>query len=211
MFKKSSALLLAGLVICSISACGTSNETEESVSAVESSVEASSESAETEKSAETSEETETEVSSEDGMASKDGKKESGSNGPEFKQLRYEALKYYNGDGVDQDYEKAAELFEQASEAGDISAAYYLGLMYQEGTGVEQDIDEAVKWYTMAIEKLNEYIGNEQNSGPDELKEALCALAEISLEGGDTESAISYYESASELGWEEATEKLEELQ
>ncbi len=131
--------------------------------------------------------------------------------PDFKGMRYAGLMYRDGVGVEQDYVKAAECFEQAADAGDVSAAYFLGLLYEEGNGVEQSTEKAKEWYEKAVSTVDEFLSNENNNGPDELKEALCKLAELALEEGDTDLAKTYYGYATELGWEEAVEALESLE
>ncbi len=173
MFKKHLSLLLASLMVVSLSTCETIVTLADETIQVHDSTEASSV-------------------------------------PAFKMLRYQGLKYFNGDGVEQDYAMAAQLFEQAAEAGDISAAYYLGQMYEQGLGVELDINQAIKWYYKAISQVNDYLNNTQNSGPDELKEALCSLAAIALKCGNNDAAITYYQYAADLGWEEASSQLQAL-
>lgn len=133
---------------------------------------------------------------------------------DFKGLRYAALLYYEGKGVEQDYDKAREYFIKAAEAGDISAAYYLGTMYEEGEGVDKDFSEAFNYYEMAVSKVDEYLENEKNNGPDELKKALCALARMYEKGlgveKDTDKAIQYYQYAVDLGWDNVEEDIERL-
>ncbi len=174
MFKKHLSLLLASLMVVSLSTCETIVTLADETIKVHDTTEASSV-------------------------------------PGFKMLRYQGLKYFNGDGVEQDYAMAAQLFEQAAEAGDISAAYYLAVMYEQGLGVQQDEAQAIKWYYTAISQVDEYRNNTQNSGPDELKQALCALASIALNCGNTDAAITYYQYAADLGWEEAFTQLQALE
>ena len=69
-------------------------------------------------------------------------------------LYIEAMKYYDGDEVDQDYDKAFKLFSQAAELGYVDAQYYLGEMYSEGQGVEEDPERAFEWYQKAAEQGN---------------------------------------------------------
>ena len=66
-------------------------------------------------------------------------------------LREQGLQYMNGDGAEQDFEKAASLFEQAAELGDAAAAFELALMYFEGQGVEADPAKAVEWAQRAAD------------------------------------------------------------
>ena len=71
----------------------------------------------------------------------------------------QANRYYNGDGVPQDKEKAAALFEEAALAGDVVAQYTLGYMLDKGDGVDKDRVAAVKWYAMAAEQGHESAQN----------------------------------------------------
>jgi hypothetical protein len=58
-------------------------------------------------------------------------------------------KYLNGQGVPQDYAKAAEWFKKAAEQGNAEAQYLLGCMYNKGHGVPQNEAEAVQWVKKA--------------------------------------------------------------
>ncbi len=62
--------------------------------------------------------------------------------------------YYNGQGVPQDYVKAAELFRKVG-FGLISGdpLYLLGFMYYNGQGVPQDFVKAADWYQSAAYQL----------------------------------------------------------
>lgn len=62
------------------------------------------------------------------------------------------VKYYNGDGVEQNYEEAAKWFTKSAENGNQQAQYNLAVMYEDGEGVKQNIDEAKKWYKMAADQ-----------------------------------------------------------
>lgn len=53
-------------------------------------------------------------------------------------------RYYDGDGVVQDYRRAAEWLLKAESAGDVLAAFVLANMYAEGKGVEQNGAEALR-------------------------------------------------------------------
>ncbi len=130
--------------------------------------------------------------------------------PDFKGMRYAGLMYRDGTGVEQNYSEAAACFQVAAESGDVSAAYFLGLLYEEGSGVEQSADEAKTWYEKAVSTLDDFLENSKNSGPDELKLALCRLAEMALADGDTDQAIQYYQYAADLGWSAAEDRLAEL-
>ncbi len=52
----------------------------------------------------------------------------------------------------QDFPRAARLFRQAAELGDIDAAYGLAVLFREGTGVTRDRAESVKWLRRAAEE-----------------------------------------------------------
>jgi len=60
-----------------------------------------------------------------------------------------ALMYYRGEGLPQDYEKAALWYRRAAERGDVDAQLNLGLMFAQGIGVNQSFFEAFKWFELA--------------------------------------------------------------
>ena len=124
-------------------------------------------------------------------------------------MRLAGLLYMNGTGVAQDMAKAAECFQKAAEAGDVSACWFLGQFYEQGTGVEQDMEKAKQTYELGLTDLERFTGG-GNKGPDELKQILCRLAELTLEEGDTETAVSYYQIAADLGWDAAQQALTDL-
>ncbi|MBR5764670.1 MAG: sel1 repeat family protein, partial [Bacteroidaceae bacterium] len=47
------------------------------------------------------------------------------------------VQYYNGNGTEQDFGKAFDLFSQAAEMGHADAQFFLALCYHNGQGVEQ--------------------------------------------------------------------------
>lgn len=61
-------------------------------------------------------------------------------------------RYYAGDGVPQDYKRAAQLFRNAADQGHAYAQYSLGLMYDHGYGVAQDSRQAIRWYEQAAQQ-----------------------------------------------------------
>ena len=63
-----------------------------------------------------------------------------------------AQRYYDGDGVEQDYAKAFELYSEAAEQGDAAAEFSVAYMYDFGEGVELDDLKAVEYYTRAAEQ-----------------------------------------------------------
>ena len=60
--------------------------------------------------------------------------------------------YQNGKGVEQDYAKARELYEQAATRGIARAYYHLGEMYENGRGMNQDYAKAAEYYEKAAAK-----------------------------------------------------------
>ncbi len=60
--------------------------------------------------------------------------------------------YYNGDGVEQDYKKAAYWYGKSAESGNAIPEYNLGLLYEYGDGVEQDSAKAAEWYRKSAEQ-----------------------------------------------------------
>lgn len=61
----------------------------------------------------------------------------------------QGLKYYNGDGVAQNFGKAAQFFMKAGEAGHVGAQYNLGIMNYTGQTGGQDFANAAKWFERA--------------------------------------------------------------
>ena len=62
--------------------------------------------------------------------------------------------YYGGQGVSQDYKKAASWFRFAAEQGNVAAQTELGLSFYHGKGARQNYKEAVKWFLLAAERGN---------------------------------------------------------
>ena len=60
-----------------------------------------------------------------------------------------AVMYDRGEGVRQDYTKAAEWYNKAANQGSASAQYNLGVMYYRGEGVRQDRAKAAELYSKA--------------------------------------------------------------
>lgn len=69
---------------------------------------------------------------------------------------------YDGDGVEQDFVKAAGWYKIAAEQGNARAQHNLALMYENGEGVPRDLAEAPKWYRMAADQGN--AGSQNNLG-----------------------------------------------
>lgn len=62
-----------------------------------------------------------------------------------------ALAYLNGDGVDQDAEKAVFWFTRLAEEDSSDAQFNLGLHFAKGFGVERDFEKAEYWMQQAAE------------------------------------------------------------
>lgn len=61
-------------------------------------------------------------------------------------------RYYLGEGVSQDFTKAADWFYQAAVQGNADAQFALGSLHQNGQGVPQNFVEAAAWYQKAAEQ-----------------------------------------------------------
>ncbi|MDR2892494.1 MAG: sel1 repeat family protein [Deltaproteobacteria bacterium] len=68
-----------------------------------------------------------------------------------KELYAAGCAYFNGEGQEQDYRKALELFLQAADMEHPDAIYALGMMYDQGMGTEQDFTQAAHFYLQAAE------------------------------------------------------------
>ena len=60
--------------------------------------------------------------------------------------------YLSGEGIPQDYTKAAKWYGKAAEKGDTDAMLGLGNIYSHGLGVSQDYTKASEWFSKAAEK-----------------------------------------------------------
>ena len=85
-------------------------------------------------------------------APRNGGRGNGAGGGSMQTLN-EGIAYMNGDGVEQDYAKAAELFAsvEASENKSATGVVALGVLYEQGLGVEQDLNKAKELYQEAAE------------------------------------------------------------
>jgi len=63
-----------------------------------------------------------------------------------------AVAYEFGNGVPQDYEKAAYWYRKSAEQGLAIAQSHLGVLYTNGKGVARDYDQAAFWYGKAAEQ-----------------------------------------------------------
>lgn len=73
-----------------------------------------------------------------------------------------AFKYYEANGVEQNYKQAFYWFEKAALQNDPTSQFNLGRMYDEGEGVKEDDNKAKEWYLRAIE--NDYCAAFNNLG-----------------------------------------------
>lgn len=65
---------------------------------------------------------------------------------------YLGCMYADGQGVEQNHEKANQLFRDGAEQGDKLAQFGLAVSYEKGWGLTQDYAEAAKWYRLAADK-----------------------------------------------------------
>jgi len=66
----------------------------------------------------------------------------------------EGDRFYNGEGVEKDFEQAVAWYKKAAEQGYAQGQYYLGYCYYEGEGVEQDYAQAAALYSKAAQQGN---------------------------------------------------------
>ena len=62
------------------------------------------------------------------------------------------LKYRDGDGVEQDGNKAVEWLTKAANKGSTQAKFNLGYMYKDGDGVPLNYSKAIEWFTLAADE-----------------------------------------------------------
>ena len=74
------------------------------------------------------------------------------------------LMYVNGQGVEQNEQKAFEWFSKAATQGDVGSQYSLGIMYDNGYGTAKNTVLAKEWYLKAA-----------NNGNDQAKQALSEI------------------------------------
>jgi len=145
--------------------------------------------------------------------------------------------YYNGDGVEEDDDKAFFWINKAAQIGEhADAQMLLGDMYRSGHGAEEDITQAVHWYEQAGHQGNieaQYnLGSMyyDGMGVPENKERAAFWWEKAADQGDAEAqfrmgylymagegvdkdptkAVSLVKSAAAQGYEQAIELIEEM-
>ena len=63
-----------------------------------------------------------------------------------------ALRYADGDGVEQNQSKAVHWYQKAAEQGHAKAQFNLAVRYENGNGIERDQTKAVRWYLKAAQQ-----------------------------------------------------------
>lgn len=105
--------------------------------------------------------------------------------------------YYRGDGVEQDYVKAAELYEMAADAGCYQSIVNLGYIYEYGRTGEPDFSKAYQWYSLAaalapsseaVYKLGDMFSRGKAVPRDMRKAHLLYERSLDLANGDVERA-----------------------
>ena len=106
-------------------------------------------------------------------------------------------RYYEGNGVQQDYREAVKWFRKAAQQGNAEAQAGLGLCYLTGEGVPEDAREAVKWLRKSAE---------QGNASGQILLGLCYEDGIGVPK-DMREAVKWYRKAAEQGNAEAQNKL----
>ncbi len=63
-----------------------------------------------------------------------------------------ATKYRNGEGVEMDKAKAAQLYRELADAGDSDAQYDLAFMLDNGEGIEMDREQSEKYFKLSADQ-----------------------------------------------------------
>ena len=95
-------------------------------------------------------------------------------------LRDEAIRYKNGEGVSQDYGRAYELYCLAALQGDGEAAYHLGSIHLNGWGRTPDDALAAGWFGFAEKRGDASAGlmlQQHLEGISQLRDPACPLVE----------------------------------
>jgi len=108
--------------------------------------------------------------------------------------------YRDGDGVDQSYQRAKEMFELAASQGCADAQFSLGLIYDNGEGVDQNDEKAAEYYEAAARQG--HAGAQNNLGI------------LYVQGNGVEQSIetgrAWWMKAAEQGDENAIKVLQKL-
>lgn len=100
----------------------------------------------------------------------------------------QAERYHHGLGVVQNFQTAAEWYQQAAEQGDARAQNRLGQYYHSGLGVDRDPEQALIWLEKAAQQQD--------------PEFMFDLAKV-LENSDPARAALLHQKAAEAGHQEA--------
>ena len=85
--------------------------------------------------------------------------------------------YAGGQGLEQDYDAAAQWYRKAAEKGVGEAQYRLGDLYQKGRGVPKDIEYAYGWYSVAAHLGNPKAKDAQQVSAQKLSDTEMAAAQ----------------------------------
>jgi len=110
------------------------------------------------------------------------------------------IKYYKGEGVDQSYQQAKELYELSANQGWVLAQYSLGHMYHKGQGVDQSNERAAEYYEAAAR---------QGMADAQLNLGVLYVTGQGVEQSD-ETARAWLIKSAEQGDEDAIENLQIL-
>lgn len=88
-----------------------------------------------------------------------------------------ALLYFDGKGVPQDFEQAAQWFETAANEGYTKAQHNLGEMYAIGQGVKKDFVQSYKWLSLCAVSGNETCASHRDWVGKKLKGSQLAAAQ----------------------------------
>ena len=108
--------------------------------------------------------------------------------------------YMDGRGVEQDFNRAIQLYELSANQGLADAQHYLGVIYDKGRGASQDDAKARTWYRLAAEQgiaISQY-----------------AYAGFLLQGRggaqDRGAAIEWLKKSADQGYKEAARALRDI-
>lgn len=120
--------------------------------------------------------------------------------------RYIAQFYENGRGSEQDYSEALKYYLIAAGLGDITANGSVGGYYLEGKGTDVDYEKALEYLTAAASSEKVVPGVAQ------ARYLLATMYEHGLGvDADVETAIQWYQSSADAGYEDAAAALARLQ
>ena len=120
---------------------------------------------------------------------------------ESRGLYYVGLMRQKGLGTAQDYDGAFAAYQQSADAGYDGALTALGTMYLNGMGRERDVEKAEELYTLSAEKGSRVAM--YNPG--------ILYKRGDLGQADAVKAAEWFQKALDAGYEQAQEKLDELQ